>query len=296
MTDNSVLFPISGYTKTDINKYEEEKFQDETSIFNSADENEEMRIISHRGSGNAPENTIPAFEKAVENGYDTAECDVAWTKDNIPVLLHDSTINRTARTKRGFKLLLPRKCLNMTYDKLKKYDFGLWFSEEYKNTKIPTFDELLECSKKNGLNLYVEIKEGSDFNDERAKILTDAIKDYGLEDKITFVSFDESYLEIVKNFMPDSRLGYLSRDEIQDETIDVLDSLKTDKNEVFLDIKCTEITEDGIDNLNEAGYDFEAWTVDDIETAEKLAEMNCKGITTNSLTKEEINASFLYNG
>ena len=297
MINNSVLFPISDfkYINSDEKK-EETTSQDEISVFDNTETNDEIRLIAHRGDNNAPENTIPAFEKAAEHGYDTVECDVSWTKDNIPVLLHDSTINRTARTKLGFKLFFPKYCSDMTYDKLKKYDFGAWFSQEYKDTKIPTFNELLDCSKESNLDLYVEIKECSSFDEERAKILMDTIKEYGIEDKITFVSFDKNYLEIIKNLMPEARLGYLSRNEIQDETIEILDNLKTDTNDVFLDIKYTKITDDGIKNLNDAGYDFEAWTVEDINTAEKLADMNCKGITTDSLTKEEINSAFLYNG
>ncbi len=182
----------------------------------------------------------------------------------------------------------------MTYEELQKYDVGEWFSKEYEGTKIPTFDELLQCSKDNDLNLYVELKEESDFDEERAKILFESAKESGIDDKITWISFDENYLEIMKNLMPEARLGYLSRDEISEDTIEILDNLKTENNEVFLDIKSSELTEEGSKMLNDSGYDFEAWTIDDIEDIEYLANLNCKGITTNSLSKEEVEKAFSY--
>ena len=52
---------------------------------------------------------LPPFVAAAENGYSTVECDVEWTKDDIPVILHDTTINRTARRQNGWRLFFPRK-------------------------------------------------------------------------------------------------------------------------------------------------------------------------------------------
>ena len=58
----------------------------------------QVKVIAHRGyTETAPENTIPAFVAAAEKGYSTVECDIEWTKDGVPVILHDGTINTTAR-------------------------------------------------------------------------------------------------------------------------------------------------------------------------------------------------------
>ena len=146
-------------------------------------------IIAHRGDSiSAPENTIPAFIAAAENGFGTAECDIEWTKDNIPVLLHDSTINRTARQEDGSKLYWPRKCSNYTFEELQEFDFGIWKGEEFKGTKIPSFEQLLDCAKDYNLNLYVELKKTADFDEEKAKILVDLVKEAGLEENITWIS------------------------------------------------------------------------------------------------------------
>ena len=168
----------------------------------------QVKVIAHRGyTETAPENTIPAFVAAAEKGYSTVECDIEWTKDGVPVILHDATINRTARKENGWRLFFPRKCSDMTYDKLLEYDFGSWYSNDFKGTKIPSFDELLSCASDNDLNLYVELKETTDFNDEKAQALVDAVKNAGLEDKITWISFNEDYLKTMAKAMPEARLG-----------------------------------------------------------------------------------------
>lgn len=254
---------------------------------------EKMKVIAHRGySEKAPENTIPAFIMAAKNGYTTVECDLEWTKDGVPVILHDSTINRTARRKNGWPLIFPKNCSKMTYDELLKYDFGSWFSDDFKGTKIPSFSELLECAGENDLNLYVELKETADFDDKKAKILADLAKKAGLEDKITWISFNSDYLKKMADAMPSSRLGYLTKKDVDKNTIDTLNGLKTGQNEVFLDVKSTKISKESSKLLDEAGFDFEAWTVDNEDEIKNLESYDCKGVTTNKITEDDIKDYF----
>ncbi len=261
----------------------------EETVNSTEAENSDMAVIAHRGySSVAPENTIPAFVAAAENGFNTVECDVEWTKDNVPVILHDSTINRTARRSNGIGFLFPRKCSNYTYEQLLKYDFGSWKGSEFKGTKIPSFEELLDCANEHDLNLYIELKKTSDFNEEKAKILVDAVKEAGLEDKVTWISFQEDYLKQIDELMPNSRLGYLSDEKLSEETIKILQDLDTEENEVFLDIKASKMTSAGDKLLDDAGFDFEAWTVDKSDTLDDLYDYECKGITTNKLTDEVV--------
>lgn len=264
-----------------------------TTSVNSVFASDTMQTIAHRGySELAPENTLAAFEKAAEYGFDTVECDISWTKDNVPVLLHDETINRTARKENGAKLWFPRKCSKLTYEELLKYDFGSYKGEEFKGTKIPTLSEALECADENDLNLYLELKATDDFDDTKAQILADAVIEAGLEDKVTWISFDENALKKMSEIMPASRLGYLSKVKPTEDTIKTLESLKTGENEVFLDIKASKMSDEADNLLDEAGFDFEAWTVDDLSTVDNLKEYDCLAITTNSLTENDIEEYF----
>ncbi len=261
---------------------------DSVSNVNEIDDNR-IKIIAHRGyTENAPENTIPAFIAAAEKGYNTIECDVEWTKDGIPVILHDATINRTARKENGQKPFWPKKCSSLTYEQLLEYDFGSWFSDDFKGTKIPTFNEVLDCADDNNLNLYVELKETTDFSAEKAQTLADAVKEAGLEDKVTWISFNSSYLKTMAEVMPNSRLGYLTKKDVSQNTVKTLQDLQTGENEVFLDIKSAKISEKSSKMLQDAGFNFEVWTVDDCDEIETLASYDCKGITTDKITEDDI--------
>lgn len=261
----------------------------EDSSCETVEETDGIAVIAHRGySSEAPENTIPAIILAAENGYDTVECDINWTKDSVPVLLHDDTINRTSRTKGGWKYIFKRKCSNYTYEELQKFDFGSWKGKEYEGTKIPSFAQTLECCNEYDLNLYVEIKDSDNFDLEKAQILAETVKEAGMEDKVTWISFNPDYLKMISELMPEARLGYLTKKEPNEKTIKILEELQTENNEVFLDVKASKMTDEADKLLDDAGFDFEAWTVDDEETLEKMYSYDCQGITTNKLTEDSV--------
>ena len=91
-----------------------------------------MIFQAHKGvSTEYPENTMPAFIAAVEQGYKIIELDVAVTKDLKFVLLHDNTINRTARYENGDVIFDTVKISDITYSQALQYDFGIWFSKKF---------------------------------------------------------------------------------------------------------------------------------------------------------------------
>lgn len=246
--------------------------------------NEGFNVIAHRGfDKDAPENTLSAFQAAVDNGYKTIELDIAWSKDGVPVVLHDKTINRTARKPDGSRLILPKKCSDLTYQELLGYDFGILKGEDYKGEKIPTFEQVADFAKENNVNLYIELKETDNLSDDKIQLLVKTLSDRGLLDNVTWISFNADYLKQVSNISPNSRLGYLSKKSISKKTIETLKSIKTDTNEVFLDVKASKVKQKGVDLLNESGFNFEAWGVDDTETAQNLKNFGCSAITTDTL-------------
>lgn len=254
----------------------------------------EFNIVAHRGDTTmAPENTIPAYIEAAKMGYSRVEADIAWTKDSIPVLLHDETINRTARYNNGFQPLLSKKCSDLTYNDLLKYDFGIWKGNEYEGTKIPTLSNFLDCCKNYNLQPYIELKQTSDFDAKKAKILVDSVKEAGIEDSVTWISFNADYLKLISDEMQNCRLGYLSKEFSPEKTMQILQNLKTESNDVFLDIKAKAVNDEMKSLLADAGFYFEAWTVDNAEELINLLTINCTGITTNFLTNSHIQEIFL---
>lgn len=109
------------------------------------------KIIAHRGSSAlAPENTMAAFELAYEQGAEGIETDVHLTKDNIPVLIHDENVKRTTNSTGYIK--------DYTFDQLKQFDAGSWFSVKYAGSTIISLEEFLNWFQDKALCLNIELK------------------------------------------------------------------------------------------------------------------------------------------
>ena len=118
-----------------------------------------MLYQAHRGvCTECPENTVPAFQRAWEQGYQIIEMDPAFSSDGVCVLFHDRTLNRTCRTDGGESLPEGITPGDLTWEALKKLDAGLWFSEEFRGTRVPTLAETLALCRKWGLHVKIDNK------------------------------------------------------------------------------------------------------------------------------------------
>ena len=238
----------------------------------------EFHSVAHRGySTSAPENTLPAYVLAKEMGYFYAECDVVFTKDGVPVLLHDSTIDRTSNGSGKVK--------ELTYAELLEYDFGSWKNQKYAGTKIPTFEEFIALCKELGMHPYIELKDGEDFTQERVNMLVQIVEKYGMIDNCTWISFNANFLKYVKNADNTARLGYVSS-ALTQTVINTAKGLRLETNEVFLDISYTVINESNVLLAAANGFAIETWTVDSEANLKKLP-MYISGITSNVLLAEK---------
>lgn len=112
-------------------------------------------VIAHRGaSAYAPENTLPAFEKAAELGADWFELDVRYSKEHEVIVFHDGTLERYTGEKRAVQTI--------DFDTLRKVDAGTIFSPAFAGTQIPTLREALATAKAHKIGVYVEIKSIAD--------------------------------------------------------------------------------------------------------------------------------------
>ena len=125
-----------------------------------------------------------------------------------------------------------------------------------------------------------------------AEKLVNEVIEAGMQDNITWISFDKNALALIDQAMDNanlgSKLGYLTRDSVNNNTIKVLDELNDENNEVFLDIKAANLTASGAEKLEKAGYDYGVWTVNSEKDIERLAKLGCSAITTDKLTQEDI--------
>ncbi len=118
-----------------------------------------MIFQAHKGvSTEAPENTLPAFRAAIEQGYESIELDVSVTRDLQFILLHDSTLDRTARLENGAPLPETVRISDITYAEALAYDLGVWFAPKFKGTKLPLLSDVLKLAKAHGVRLKIDNK------------------------------------------------------------------------------------------------------------------------------------------
>lgn len=190
---------------------------------------EAAELIAHRGySSRAPENTLAAFKLASDRGYHYVECDIQFTKDGVPIVMHDGTVNRTSNKKGKVK--------SYKLKGLKKLDVGTWKNQEYTGEQVPTLKEVLKFCKKKNLHLYLELKRNSGVTPKRLKKMYRMVCKAGMKSKVTWYSFQYTYLKSMKKIAPDAELGLILRKEITEKVLQKVKSLKSRKNKVFITV------------------------------------------------------------
>ncbi len=166
-----------------------------------------VKNFAHRGfSGKFPENTLLAFEKAIEAGADGAELDVQLTKDGEVVIIHDETIDRTTNGK-GY-------VVDYTYEELSKFDASYIYTGKLGFNKIPTLREYFELVKNLDFMTNIELKTGiNEYLGIEEKVYN-LIKEYKLEKRVIISSFNHFSVLRMKKIAPELKYGFLSEDWI----------------------------------------------------------------------------------
>lgn len=144
-------------------------------------------VAAHRGwSSHYPENTLIAFEKALELGVDQLEIDLHMTKDGELILMHDHKLARTT----GAEGIVS----DCTLAELKQLDAGIWKGEQFKGLRIPTFTEFMELIKDHPtITVDVELKDYPKDRGEDAYVSCDKalaiIDQYGFADRVVINSW-----------------------------------------------------------------------------------------------------------
>jgi glycerophosphoryl diester phosphodiesterase len=106
--------------------------------------------VAHRGdSARAPENTYPAFAMALAAGVRRLELDVRFTNGDVPVLMHDETVDRTTNGTGAVSAL--------TLDQIRAMDAGSWFGKRYRGTRVPTLFDILKLARSKNASVMVEL-------------------------------------------------------------------------------------------------------------------------------------------
>jgi glycerophosphoryl diester phosphodiesterase len=234
-------------------------------------------IVAHRGASfDAPENTLPAFELAWEQGADGIEGDFYLSADGKVVCIHDADTERVAG----------KKCVvaDTDYADLRKLDVGAWKAAQFAGTHIPLFDEVV-ATVPDGKMFYIELKVGPEI----VEPLAEELKKSSLKkDQIIIISFNEETLAACASRLPDLRTHWLSgykekNGKLRPLPNKVIASLKQAEADGFGSKAVPEhFNERFLAKIHQAGFnEFHVWTIDEPQTAAFYQRLGAYSITTN---------------
>ena len=136
----------------------------------------------------------------MEENADWIELDVQLTSDGVPVILHDSNLNRVTGVNKNI--------WEVTYSDIKDLDCGSWFSSEFAGEKIPTLEEVLDFAKKKHIKLNIELKPTGHEKDFE-KIVIDTINERSYKNSCVVTSQEYNTLEKIKEYDEEIKTIYV---------------------------------------------------------------------------------------
>ena len=230
-------------------------------------------ITYHRGySSRAPENTMAAFETALEHGSPRIELDVQMTADGVAVVTHDTSLRRCTGCNANI--------YDLPYAQVQQLDAGRWFHRQFTGSYIPMLEEVLAlCQGKAELN--IEIKPSTFTpNLEAETVRLIHAYDYGADCVVTSQSYET--LCKVKELDPDITTGYILALGVGT----YYDLPAAD----FFSVESTFITAGMVQQIHLRGKTISAWTINRQQDAEKLLQLGVDDLITD---KPEIIAPLL---
>lgn len=240
-------------------------------------------VIAHRGYREAaPENTLPAFRLGVLANADLVELDYYHSADGVPIVFHDSTLNRTTDAgSRWNQQKIPVSSKSLA--ELRELDAGAWFGPLFKGVGIPTLDESLDLIQAGAITL-IERKQGD------PKTLIDLLKRKGMLNDVFVQAFDWNYLTGCNELAPGLALGALGPPRRADGTAypvnerflngEFLDRIqKTGASVVGWN---SQVTKEMVVEAQGRGLRVWIYTINDLDEALGLLEMGVDGIISDN--------------
>lgn len=216
--------------------------------------------VAHRGaSSELPENTLPAFARAIEAGADVIEADVRLTADGVPVILHDPTLDRTTDASGPLR--------SVTAAEAAAVDAG-------GGARIPTAVEVLELARGH-VRVNLDLKE-IDVVAPAAAL----VRDLGMAGDVTFISFLPEVWEALEAVNPGCPVIHLV-DSPSGLASLAMGDVGTQSHMAGVGVPASLVTAALVDRMNRHGQGVFAWTVDDDAEMRRLIMLGVNGIVTN---------------
>lgn len=224
---------------------------------------DEVIIVGHRGAaGQAPENTLAAVRRAIEDQADWVEIDVQESADGEVVVVHDSDFMKLAGK--------PLKVWEGTLEEIRRIDVGSWFGPEFAGERVPTLREVLETAR-GRVGLVIELKYyGHDQQLERRVV--ERVEDAGMAEDVAIMSLKHEGIAKIRALRPDWTVGLLAAKAIGDLT-----RLDAD----FLAVSTRMATAGFVRHARAAGTPVFVWTVNDPISISRALSLGVAGLITD---------------
>lgn len=248
-------------------------------------------VHGHRGARAAmPENTLPAFQYAIEQGVDVLELDMAVTKDNIIVISHDSEINSTICSGPAG---LPKAIHQLTLQQVKQFDCGGKQNPEFPKqktipgTRIPTLDEAFAATKNAKVEYNIETKinpkkpELAPSPEEFVKLFLETVRKHQLESRVILQSFDPRTLVVMSTLEPKIRLSMLTPTGPLDAFKNWVDACRDAGNAKIISPHHRTVTKGRVEEAHKAGLQVVPWTANTSSEWQRLVDDGVDAIITD---------------
>jgi len=224
--------------------------------------------IAHRGaSAYAPENTMAAFEKAIELGADILELDLHLTRDNELVVIHDDTLDRTTDGRGPVH--------ERSLDEIRRLDAGGWFGREFVGQRIPTLSEVLDRFA-GKVPLALEIKAGSTFFPGIEEKVVSVLRRHSAIEHSAVASFDHYALRRVKEIEPTVRTAAL----LVGRPVSISAIAGPGKADAMA-LEASLVTRTEVEACRAAGLQIVVWVVNELARMRYFIDLGVDGIITD---------------
>lgn len=246
----------------------------------------QIEVHGHRGArARRPENTLPAFQYAIERGADVLEMDMAVTKDNVIVISHDPVLRRPVCTGPSESAAIR----TLTLAQVREWDCGkernpaFAAQEPVPGTPVPTLDEVFELATRGKFGYNIETKSFPDHPEytpppeEFARMVLEKIRQYKLEARVIVQSFDFRTLVAMRKLAPEIRLSALTSTDSREFRAITADAAHAE----ILSPEFHLITPAKVEAAHQAGLKVVPWTVNQEADWERMAAAKVDAIITD---------------
>ena len=250
-----------------------------------SNDNKSPLIIAHRGvSALAPENTLAAFRKAVEDGAEGIEFDVRLSKDGEAVVFHDADLKRIAGR--------DEKIIDLSFEQLQEIDIGSWFNrvfprfanEQFSSEKIPTLKSLLDLLKDFRGLIYIELKCKELEVESLVEAVCRAISASHLLPNIIVKSFRLQAIPEVRRLCPGVTTAALFAPKImtmlrkEKYLLKIAQEFRADQ----ISLHYTLVSKKFMRNAEKKNLPVTIWTVDNPRIVRRAIDLGIKAVITNN--------------